>query len=195
MTKVKTITLNGKASEYDVKYTKAYVAKIISAQSDLYREILTLPYNAVKEIYVDGFLTAELVGNSLLYVKEKRRDITNHDPYVDRHEPAMPPNAGMGRYKGHTVPDEWEQLNDIPNVSEVDLLSSVSNEWDEDHALDMVMNDMIKDFTDEEIEELNNIVVNTNREKIGIYLQSVTSPPPYWVTDTTAGNIDITYTN
>ncbi len=174
MTKVKTITLNGKASEYDVTYTKAYVAKIISAQSDLYSELIPhmLPYNAIKEIYVDGFLTAELVGNSLLYVKEKRRDITTHDPYVDRHEPAMPPNAGMGRYKGHTVPEEW----------------------DEDHALDMVMNDMIKDFTDEEIEAMNNIVVNTNREKIGIYLQSVTSPPPYWVTDTTAGYIDVTYT-
>ena len=168
MAKVKTITLNGKATEYDVQYTKAYVAKIISAQSDLYQELnaVSLPYNTVKEIYVDGHLTAELVGTSLLYVKEKPK----HDPYVDRHEP---PNAGMGRYKGHTVPEEF----------------------DEDHALDMVMNNMLEDFTEEEIEELNNIVVNTNREKLGIYLQSVTASPPYWVTDTTAGDIDITYTN
>ncbi len=173
MAKVKTITLNGKASEYDVKYTKAYVAKIISAQSDLYREIIptNLPYNAVKEIYVDGFLAAELVGNSLLHVTGKRRDITNHDPYVDRHEPQMPPNAGMGRYKGMKYPEEF----------------------DEDHALDMVMNNMLEDFTDEEIEEMNNLVVNANREKIGIYLQSVTSPPPYWVTDTTFGNLEINY--
>ncbi len=168
MAKVKTITLNGKASEYDVKYTKAYVAKIISAQSDLYREIIptNLPYNAVKEIYVDGFLAAELVGNSLLHVTGKRRDITNHDPYVDRHEPQMPPNAGMGRYKGMKYPEEF----------------------DEDHALDMVMNNMLEDFTEEEIAEMM-------KPESSIYLQSVTSPPPYWVTDTTAGNIDITYTN
>jgi hypothetical protein len=28
-------------------------------------------------------------------------------------------------------------------------------EWDEDHALDMVMNDMVKDFTEEDIKNLN----------------------------------------
>jgi len=161
MSKVKTITLNGKVSEYDVKYTKAYVAKIISAQSDLYQELIpsVLPYNAVKEIYVDGILEAELIGSNLLYVQKRPK----HDPYVDRQEP---PNAGMGRYKGHTVPEEF----------------------DEDHALDMVMNNMLEDFTDEEIEEMM-------KPESSIYLQSVTSPPPYWVTDTTAGNLDITYTN
>lgn len=155
MSKVKTITLNGKVSEYDVKYTKAYVAKIISAQADLYQELnsVSLPYNTVKEIYVDGILEAELVGSNLLYVQKRPK----HDPYVDRHEP--------------------------------------EEEFDESHALDMVMNNMLNEFTDEEIEELNNIVVNTNREKIGIYLQSVTASPPYWVTDTTFGNADITYTN
>ena len=155
MAKVKTITLNGKVSEYDVKYTKAYVEKIISVQSDLYQELnaVSLPYNTVKEIYVDGILEAELVGSNLLYVQKRPK----HDPYVDRHEP--------------------------------------EEEFDESHALDMVMNNMLNEFTDEEIEELNNIVVDTNREKIGIYLQSVTASPPYWVTDTTFGNADITYTN
>jgi len=153
--KVKTITVNGKVSEYDVKYTKAYVAAIISKQSDLYQELTptSLPYNAVKEIYVDGILEAELIGSNLLYVQKSPK----HDPYVDRHEP--------------------------------------EEEFDESHALDMAMNHMLEDFTEEEIEEMNNLVVNANREKIGIYLQSVTSPPPYWVTDTTAGNLDITYIN
>ena len=65
----------------------------------------------------------------------------------------------------------------------------------EDHALDMVMNNMLEDFTDEEIEEMNNLVVNINREKVGIYLQSVTSSPPYWVTDTTVGDVEINYTS
>lgn len=184
MTKVKTITLSGKAYEYNVTYTKSYVSKIISRQSDLYREIKPedLPYNAVKAIYVDGFLTAELVGNSLLYVTGKRRDITNHDPYVDRHEPQTPPTAGMGRYKGHTVPEEF----------------------DESHALDMVLNDLFESMTEEELEEFYNEIPNHRTERITetsenleecIYLQSVTAPPPYWVTDTTAGNVDITYTN
>ena len=180
MSKVKTITLNGKVSEYDVKYTKAYVAKIISAQSDLYQELIpsVLPYNAVKEIYVDGILEAELIGSNLLYVQKRPK----HDPYVDRQEP---PNAGMGRYKGHTVPEEF----------------------DESHALDMVLNDMIESMTDEELEEFYKNenppepfatdveLAEMKNESKGIYLQSVTSPPPYWVTDTTAGNVDITYTN
>lgn len=187
MSKVKTITLNGKASEYDVTYTKAYVAKIISAQSELHQDLNSnsLPYNAIKEIYVDGFLEAELVGSSLLYVKKKRRDITTHDPYVDRQEPQTPLTAGMGRYKGHTVPEEF----------------------DESHALDMVLNDMIESMTDEELAEFYKNenppepfatdveLAEMKNESKGIHLQSVTSPPPYWVTDTTAGYMDITYTN
>ena len=180
MAKVKTITVNGKASEYDVKYTKAYVAKIISNQSELYQELIpsSLPYNAIKEIYVNGILEAELVGSNLLYVQKT----LNHDPYVDRHEP---PNAGMGRYKGHTVPEEF----------------------DESHALDMVLNDMIESMTEEELAEFYKNedtpepfatdveLAEMKDESEGIYLQSVTSPPPYWVSDTTAGNVDITYTN
>ena len=156
MSIVKTITLNGKVSEYNVQFTKAYVAKIISAQSDLYQELTpsSLPYNAVKEIYVDGILEAELIGSNLLYVEKRPK----HDPYVDRQEPTQ-------------------------------------EEFDESHALDMAMNHMLEDFTDEEIEEMNNLVVNATSEKAGIYLQSVTTPPPYWVTDTTFGNAYITYTN
>jgi len=172
MAKVKTITVNGKASEYDVTYTKAYVAKIISAQSELHQDLNSnsLPYNAIKEIYVDGFLEAELVGSSLLYVKEKRRDITTHDPYVDRQEPTQ-------------------------------------EEFDESHSLDMVLNDMIESMTEEELAEFYKNedtpepfatdveLAEMKDESEGIYLQSVTSPPPYWVSDTTAGNVDITYTN
>lgn len=162
MSKVKTITISGKVSEYDVKYTKAYVSKIISAQSDLYQELIpeSLPYNTVKEIYVDGILEAELVGSSLLYVQRDPHKLDNQEL------------EGTGL--------RWET-------------NKPTEEFDEDHALDMAMNNMLKDFTDEEIEEMNNLVVNTNREKVGIYLQSVTSSPPYWVTDTTLGNLEINY--
>lgn len=159
MTKVKTITLNGKATEYDVQFTKAYVAKIISTQSELYQELIpsNLPYNAVKEIYVDGFLEAELVGSSLLYVKEKRRDITTHDPYVDRQEPTQ-------------------------------------EEFDESHSLDMVLNDMIESMTEEELAEFYGEIQNDAKPTEGIYLQSVNAAPPYWVSDTTASDLEITYT-
>ena len=168
---VKTITVNGKASEYNVKYTKAYVAKIISAQSDLHQEVnwVNLPYNAIKEIYVDGILEAELTGNGLSYCMKHKPE---YDPYIDRQEPQTPPTAGMGRYKGHTVPEEF----------------------DESHALDEVLNDMIESMTDEELEEFYG-EIQTNKDEKDIYLQDVTSPPPYWVTDTTAGNVDITYIN
>jgi len=155
MAKVKTITLNGKATEYDVQYTKAYVAKIISAQSDLYQELIpsNLPYNAVKEIYVDDVLVAELIGSKLYEVIPGKKP--KHDPYVDRHFP--------------------------------------EEEFDESHALDEVLNDMIESMTDEELEEFYGEIQNPHKEEIK--LQSVTAPPPYWVTDTTAGNVDITYTH
>lgn len=170
MSKVKTITISGKVSEYDVKYTKAYVAKIISAQSDSLKshlnDYLYIPNNAVKEIYVDGVLEAELIGSNLLYVQKRPK----HDPYVDRQEPTQ-------------------------------------EEFDESHALDMVLNDMVESMTDEELEQMFNNeqppepfatdveLANIKGESKDIYLQSVTAPPPYWVTDTTAGNIDISYTN
>ncbi len=113
MATVKTITLNGKASMYDVKYTKAYVAKIISAQSDLYQELTpaSLPYNAVKEIYVDDILEAELVGSSLLYVQRDPHKLDNQEL------------EGTGL--------RWET-------------NKPTEEFDEDHALDMVMNNMLE---------------------------------------------------
>lgn len=162
MTKVKTIQLNSKVYEYDVQYPIAYVAKIISSESDLNKDLSpgNLPYNAVKEIYIDDVLVAELIGSNLLYAKEKHQDIPTHDPYIDRQEPTQ-------------------------------------EEFDESHALDMVLNDMIESMTDEELEEFyNSHPSNSNPSKSteGIYLQSVTAPPPYWVSDTTAGDLEITYT-
>ena len=45
------------------------------------------------------------------------------------------------------IEEEWNNtLNDG--------LESLENEWDEDHALDMVMNDMVKDFTEEDIQKI-----------------------------------------
>ncbi len=152
---VKTITVEGISNEYDVTYVKAYVAKIISSQSELYSELDSgsLPYNAVKEIYADEVLVAELIGSSLLYVQRDPHKLDNQEL------------EGTGL--------RWET-------------NKPTEEFDEDHALDMVMNNMLEDFTDEEIEEMM-------KPENGIYLQSVTAPPPYWVTDTTFGNLEINY--
>ena len=155
MSIVKTITLNGKVSEYDVKYTKAYVAKIISAQSDLYQELIpsVLPYNAVKEIYVDGILEAELVGSSILYVQRDLHKLDNQDL------------EGTGL--------RWE-TTDTEETEEEPVHTHTHT------AAESVQ------VNEEEIEEML-------KPENGIYLQSVTSPPPYWVTDTTFGNLEINY--
>jgi len=42
------------------------------------------------------------------------------------------------------------------------LNSHKNNSWDEDHALDLVMNDMVKDFTQEDIQK----IIDTNEEEI-----------------------------
>lgn len=41
----------------------------------------------------------------------------------------------------------WQEVGDK-------LAEEVEEEWDEDHALDMVMNDMVKDIEEEEIDSL-----------------------------------------
>ena len=160
MAKVKTITVNGKASEYDVTYTKAYVAKIISNQSDLYSEVSSgsLPYNAIKEIYIDGILEAELIGSKLYAVLPNKKP--KYDHYIDRQEP-------------------------------------VQEEFDESHALDEVLNDMIESMNEEELEEFYGEIqdMHIKDTPTKIYLQSVTAPPPYWVTDTTLGDVKINYSS
>jgi hypothetical protein len=58
-----------------------------------------------------------------------------YDAYVDRHEPGS-----------------W-----LKNEPDVDIEEELEpeEEWDEDHALDMVMNDMVKDMDVQDFEEVN----------------------------------------
>ena len=161
MAEVKTITLGGKDFKYDVKYINAYVSKIISNQSELYSSIKAndLPYNAVKEIYVDGTLRAELIGSQLHTVTPERKPKHDH----------MTAGCDVGQY-----------------VSAEEL-------FDESHALDMVLNDMLDSMTEEELDEFYGVMENDPEPTKGIYLQSISTPPPYWVSDTTAGNLEINY--
>jgi len=73
-------------------------------------------------------------------------------------------------------------LDDVPyDVSKVETdYTDTNSEWDEDHALDMVMNDMVSDLSEEEIEsiieeskstedaELANLKRDTNRRGIDL---------------------------
>jgi len=57
-----------------------------------------------------------------------------------------------------------EMMLDKDNSWDVTLQDGLEEEeeWDEDHALDMVMNDMVKDFTEEDIQK----IIDTNEEEI-----------------------------
>jgi len=68
--------------------------------------------------------------------------------------------------KPHTIHPHTEgmSVDDIKAWQDVGdkLAEEVEEEWDEDHALDMVMNDMVKDFTDDDIEK----IIDTNEKEI-----------------------------
>ena len=107
MIKVKVVYMDGKETEYDVEYPKAYIAKIMEVENEL-----ILDQKKVKEIYTSGELTAVFAdgfSNELVYnkFKSKKKNNAFYDAYIDRHKPMA--GAGMGRYKGHTVPDYSEQ--------------------------------------------------------------------------------------
>ena len=66
MVKVKVVYMNGKETEYDVEYTKAYIAKIMESENSLMPE-----RKAVKEIYASSKLIAEFIGSELRLVEPK----------------------------------------------------------------------------------------------------------------------------
>jgi len=65
------------------------------------------------------------------------------------------------------VPPEW--LDEGPEPTEEEY-----GEWDEDHALDLVMNDMVKDFTEEDLKEIE---VNEPEEVIEEPIQPTPNKP------------------
>ena len=126
MIKVKVVYMDGKETEYDVEYPKAYIAKIIESENEL-----ILDQKKVKEIYTSGELTAVFAdgfSNELVYNKFRSKKTTNafHDAYVDRHKPMA--GAGMGRYKGHTVPDHIFVDPDFPEEVMLDKIKA-DEDW------------------------------------------------------------------
>ena len=74
MVKVKVVFMNGKETEYDVEYPKAYIAKIMESENDLMPD-----RKAVKEIYASSKLIAEFIGSELRLVEPKSKKTAGCD--------------------------------------------------------------------------------------------------------------------
>ena len=81
----------------------------------------------------DNTMTSVDVDEELEAWTEISDELSEYDAYVDRHEPGS-----------------W--LKNEPNA-DIEEEIDPEEEWDEDHALDMVMNDMVKDMDLEDFEE------------------------------------------
>lgn len=172
MVTVKVVYMNGRETEYQVEYPTAYVAKIIESQNEL-----SFEKKNVREIYTSGELTAvynkgfsnELVLNKFKFKKNINALVldgepsSNYDVCVDRHKPT----AGMGRYKGHTVPDhifvDPDHIFVDPDFPEEAMLERHKDEED----------------------------WNTYQAEI-IYAQKMLNDNA-WVMDHTGGNVDLNY--
>ena len=114
---VKVVYMNGKETEYDVDYPKAYIAKIMESENDLIPDRKT-----VTEIYAGPKLIAEFIGSELRLVEPKHKK-----------------TAGMGKYKGHTVPIHDDR---IPNVKDK---AKAEEDWNEYKAEILHAQKMIKE--------------------------------------------------
>jgi len=66
--------MNGKETEYDVEYPKAYIAKIMESENDLIPDRKT-----VTEIYAGPKLIAEFIGSELRLVEPKSKKTAGCD--------------------------------------------------------------------------------------------------------------------
>ena len=147
MVKVKVVYMNGKETEYDVDYPKAYIAKIMEKENEL-----MLDQKSVKEIYASDKLIAKF-NNGFL-----------NELVLEKPKPKK--TAGMGRYKGHTVPagcDVGQYAVDEALKLGKDIKDQIKAEedWNEYQAEILHAQKMIKENM--------------------------------WVMDHTGGNIEITY--
>ena len=147
MVKVKVVYMNGKETEYDVDYPKAYIAKIMEKENEL-----MLDQKSVKEIYASDKLIAKF-NNGFL-----------NELVLEKPKPKK--TAGMGKYKGHTVPagcDVGQYAVDEALKLGKDIKDQIKAEedWNEYQAEILHAQKMIKENM--------------------------------WVMDHTGGNIEITY--
>lgn len=55
------------------------------------------------------------------------------------------------------TPNDMELGKKIRELYYKEVVNSKEEEWDEDHALDLVMNDIVKDLTEEDLKEITKI--------------------------------------
>ncbi len=55
------------------------------------------------------------------------------------------------------TPNDMELGKKIRELYHKEVVNSKEEEWDEDHALDLVMNDIVKDLTEEDLKEITKI--------------------------------------
>jgi len=150
MIKVKVEYMNGKISIYDVEYPKAYIAKIIESENDLLED-----QKSVMAIYAADKLIAKFKNgflNELVLEYAYKKKLT----------------AGMGKYKGHTVPAGCDVGHHSVNLDGSGSIYGIS---DED------LKDKIK--ADEDWNEYQANLKAVDKSN--------------WVTDHTGGDIEIIY--
>tara|TARA_B110000879_G_scaffold192593_1_gene258749 strand:- start:441 stop:857 length:417 start_codon:yes stop_codon:yes gene_type:complete len=86
MIKVKVVYMNGKETEYNVEYPKAYIAKIMESENDL-----MLDQKSVKEIYKEDKLIAKFTNgflNELVLEKPepKKRSKSTQEAIADQQD-------------------------------------------------------------------------------------------------------------
>ena len=86
MVKVKVVYINGKETEYNVEYPKAYIAKIMESENDL-----MLDQKSVKEIYKEDKLIAKFTNgflNELVLEKPepKKRSKSTQEAIADQQD-------------------------------------------------------------------------------------------------------------
>jgi|TARA_B110000444_G_C18801138_1_gene577525 hypothetical protein len=127
MVKVKVVYMNGKETEYDVEYPKAYIAKIMESENGL-----MLDQKSVKEIYAADKLIAKFTNGFL------------NELVLEKSKPKK--TAGMGKYKGHTVPagcDVGQYL--IPEVQDIKDKIKADEDWNEYQAEILHAQKMLKE--------------------------------------------------
>lgn len=119
MVKVKVVNLDGRETEYDVEYPKAYIAKIIESQNALVEEVRN-----VREIYADGKLIAELHGTELRLAQTKRK------------KKMKPVGCDVGQYLVEEVLANWKDCKDK---------ISADDDWNEYQAEILHAQNMLKE--------------------------------------------------
>jgi len=171
MIKVKVVYMNGKESQYDVEYPKAYIAKIMESENDL-----ILDQKSVKEIYAGDKLIAKF-NNGFL-----------NELVLEKPKPKK--TAGMGKYKGHTVPthdDEDDTDVDPPNEklkqATEEYMTNISVIYDDEHVY----------WKGKDIKDQIKAEEDWNEYQAEILHAQKMIKENTWVMDHTGGNIQITY--